>query len=98
MRTAPPTTKQLLILADRAGRGLTAAEQDRLRTGIAALDFARRSAARSAGYAAADHRTARSQLAAIAGLVQRARYRGARHVTVWALDRALDAEPGEEAA
>lgn len=84
-----PTARQLLILADRADRGLTPAEQDRLRAGIRALDAARRSAARHlANQTAAGEQHAR-QLTAVADLVHRARYRGARAVTVWALDQVL---------
>ncbi|MGW1492596.1 hypothetical protein [Streptomyces sp. NPDC002402] len=93
-----PTAKQLLILADRAERGLTPAEADRLRAGIAALDFARRSAARNSARLGIELRRARHQLAWITRLVRDARYRSRRHVTVWALDRALDSEPEEEAA
>jgi hypothetical protein len=94
-----PTARQLLILADRAERGpLTADEAARLRAGIAALDFARRSAARNAARIGVEHRRARHQLAWISRLVRDAHYGSRRHVTVWALDRALDAEPGEEAA
>lgn len=98
IRTAP-TVRQLLILADRAERGqLTADEAARLRAGIRAMDSARRSASGSAGLVAAEHRRTRRQLAAVADLVRRARYRGARHVTVWALGQALDSEPEEQAA
>jgi hypothetical protein len=81
----------LLILADRAERGpLTAVEADRLRAGIRAMDTSRRSACRR--LAAAEHLA--RQVAAVADLVRRARYRNSRTVSVWALRRVLAAGSG----
>lgn len=89
MRGAP-TARQLLILADRAERGLTPAEADRLRAGIRAMDTARRSAAGSAGAVAADYRRVCRQLAAVARLVREARYRGRQTIRVQTVANTLD--------
>lgn len=61
-KTSPaPTTEQLLILVDRADRGLTPEEQAVLRAGIQRLDATRR----SAGGTQAALRATRAQLASL---------------------------------
>ncbi|MFD5509148.1 hypothetical protein ACFWIB_15405 [Streptomyces sp. NPDC127051] len=77
----PPTRAQLMILADRAERGpLTAAEADRLRQGIAAMDAGRRSTAALRTRQVRALRTAAAQFAAVQRLVARAQRLGAHAV------------------
>lgn len=102
MRAHPPTVTQLLVLADRAERGqLSAAEASRLREGIAALETSRRSTVGRIRFALERQQQAEQQLAAVRRFTARARYRGARVVQMWALERALapqDDDEREEAA
>ncbi|MFK0182346.1 hypothetical protein ACIQVR_41050 [Streptomyces xanthochromogenes] len=86
MSVRPPTVAQLLILADRAERGpLTAAEADRLRSGISGLHLERR--AEGSRYAA------RARLRAVASLVSSARRRGASAIPVTLLGQVLSGDP-----
>lgn len=94
MRSTAPTFEQLLVLADRAERGpLSAAEASRLREGIAALEWGRRSSAsRLANRTRVRHEVV-AQVAAVRALVASARQRGARAVPVWILAAALQGAP-----
>lgn len=79
----PPTRAQLMILADRAERGpLTAAEADRLRQGIAAMDAGRRSTAALRTRQVRALRVAAAQFAAVQRLVARAQRLGVRTVAL----------------
>ncbi|MER7623905.1 hypothetical protein [Streptomyces sp. NPDC126503] len=96
-----PTVDQLLNLADRAeyGGGLTQAEADRLRAGIAALSASE--AALTADKASLIHRLraytrqSRSEtaadLTAVHRLVARSALRGVSHLPVWAVAAASGA-------
>lgn len=90
----PVTREQLLVLADRAERGpLTAAEASRLRAGIGAMPPERRPTARGAGKEITRREWAISRrLVAVQALVQNARQRGTRVISVQLLDIALRGE------
>jgi hypothetical protein len=91
-RSTPPTREQLLNLADRAefNGGLTAAEANRLRAGIAAMDTRRRAAAGRLAEAVRLQQEAAGQLAAVLRLVRKTQRRGGQMVQLRVLARELD--------